>query len=818
MKLKEFSLKLFILIFIIFCFSKCEKEPLVPFNIFETETLGSDTTSLNLSGLEGAPAIIVNGDRIMETDSGYHIKGTLFSESVSGIIPITCGDVEIVNNENGNTKSFSGYGTALFPEVGLFKYIENEFKNGGYFDYLTGKEFKAEEGKEDLPLLDEKYYFGFELDDSEDGESPSVQIKNTKITFNDYYVDTYDPAFIVEGELEYENAVKGKSFKIENLGIGISANGLFPFTPYKFSDRMEEVSGGTGFEEFSGHVFLKGELPLEKYNMRVYGEAVINNTFNENGILDFFDNGFEDGKFMMGMNGTLFFDHDLLEYLPMDLEIELGRATLQTKVSGDETYLRMAGEYKQANLIEEILGSDIMKYIPYTGREGRMYVSMGEEKDDWLFYFETDMSMNIPGMGVTSLQQAIIKVTPDNVEIFAGVQIPYDVGSVSFTGEIFSNGNFTMQGMAECDLNFGGGIRFNSLLDITCSNSGLSIIGSSSLPYSIGDVDIKGSITSECLSMSGMINSQVDFGNGVSLPAVNLELSASSCTGVSMTGNLNFPYDIALVQVEGKLTSSELAFKGLINSHINFGSINMPAVNMAVSASTLNGISFAGQLDVPYNILLVEVTGSLKPEGIRFSGGFGSNIDFGGGFKLPSANMTLSASSVFSEGISFSGELNVPGGIGNVSGFGRISSSAISFGGSLSGGLDIAGVPLLSNSLDVSISTNFGVVMALIYGNINFPCGFGNINCSGSFNSNGSFQMHGSKGYGFDAGLSGDVEISADVSSSDVSFGAHAEACVGEICVGTGGDVNVDWGNRDFELCLDFGVLGDLCLDSGALF
>lgn len=802
-----------VLLFAVMLSASCTKEAIEPFDIFEPEKPAAKQVNVLLNGLEGADSIYVNEGRVMETDSGYHIKGTLFSESLSGLIPVTSGDFKIIKDINGNTKSFSGYGTALFAPVGLFTEIEEGFTAGGYFNYHLGSFFKAQENHEKLPLTDERYYFGFDLDDSEFGAKPTIKMKNTTFTFNEYYVDAKDPAFYIKGDFSYKNLKKGKSFAINDVGIGVSANGLFPFKPYEYSGRMEEVTGGTAFEAFKGNLILSGEIPLKKYPITLYGEMVINNQLSDKGPLDFFENGFEDASFELGANGKVIFDHKLLDILPVDLKVELGHATVQAKFSGDKKYIRFAGEYNQEDMLQKIIGSDAMKYIPHSASEGRMYVSIGSKPDDWKLYIETALSLDVPGLGKTDLQEGMLLISPNGIEIFAKMALPYNINEVSFIGKINTDGSFLMKGETTCDLDIHDDLQFYSHLALEVSNTGVFLAGASRLPYGIGDVEINGEITAECLSLGGLINSQIDFGQGLELPAVNIEMKASSCEGVTLAGKLDIPYGIALVAVEGKLTAQEIALSGLFSSHIDFANgVNMPALDMSLSASTLTGVQFKGVLDVPYNIAHVGVEGLLNYQGLRLAGEFNTDIDFGNGFKLPAANMSILASTVPSEGISFAGNMTMPGSIGELSVTGDLNINGIGFTGYMKSKIGIDGFNF-SNSFAVSVSSSSG---GRINGNINLPGGLADVYVDGWYKPNGSFSLTGSEHHDLDFKvIELGVGFDVTVASNEIDINASGHGCIGvgiaKVCYDPSVSVNPDWGAGKLELCIN--ILGNACID-----
>jgi len=802
--------------FLILTTTGCKKDTFEPFDIFEPEEPADNQVNILLQGLENADDIFVNDGRVMETDSGYHIKGTVFSQSESGLIPVTSGDFKIINDAAGNTQSFSGYGSVVFPDISFFSDIIPEYDPAGDMEYHLGSFFKQEYSDDDLPLLDKRYYFGFNLDESEYGTDPEINIKKSSFVFKQLFFDASDPAFFIKGDYEFSNKKTEKTVLIDNIGIGFSVNGKFPFIPDQYSDRMEEVTGGTAFEKFSGQLILSGEIPLRRFPITIAGEMVLNIAESSRGETDFFENGFDDAEFELGANGKVYFDNSLISALPVDFKVELAHATVQAKFTDNEKSLRFAGEYSDVNMLEKILGTgDALKYISKMSTEGRIYVSVGSNPDDWKFYLETKLSLDIPGLGVTDLQEGMILITPQGVRVFAKIALPYNINTVSFEGYLYTDGNFLLKGETTTQVDIKDDLQFYCDLAMEISNNGVSLGGAASLPYQIGNVDISGSITKDCISFDGMINSQIDFGQGFLLPAVDLELKVSSCEGAFLYGKLDVPYGIALVEVEGKITAQELALSGLFSSHIDFANgVSMPALDMSFKASTITGVALKGVLDVPYNIAHVAVEGAIDKNGLLLSGVFNSNIDLGNGFKLPAANMSIKASTDPDVGILFSGDLTMPGSIGNIGANGSLNSSGISFYGYMNRNIGIDGFSF-SNSFKIGVSSTDG---GYIQGDFNVPGNLGNVYVNGWYQPDGSFSLTGSTGRTIDFEIVElGVNFSLTVSSSQVKISASGHGCVGvgeaEICVDPIVSVNPDWANNTMTLCIDTEVLGQACVE-----
>src|SRR6056297_1431336 len=452
----------FLLIFISYT---CEKEYIEPIDIFDTENL-DDPYDLDLGSSQGLDTLFVNADRIIETEDGYHIKGTLFSKSLTGIIPVTNGDFKITTDESVSslksgfsadfsTFDFTGYGTADFPQVGIMKYSEIDDVPGSYVYYNTGKIFKDESDISQLPLIDERYYFRYKIDDPKKGK----EFKNKKASFKlrEFYMDAHDPATLFIGDYYSKNSKGVKRLVAEQIGIGLSANELWEFNPYQYSDRLEEAVDGTGFYSINGGVYISGIVPIKKYQVKILGQAVINTSYSSLGNLDIFERGFDEASFQMAANGKLLFDNKLVTFLPGLDTIELGRATLLAELGDEGNAIRMAGEYSN-DYLKDFITEKRLKYISFNEKQGVMYLRCTENLDDFIVYLEENISFSVPGLGNKELAKSVFKVTKDQVEVSGIITLPYDIGDVEVIGRINADGSFLLKGTANSSVNFGNGL------------------------------------------------------------------------------------------------------------------------------------------------------------------------------------------------------------------------------------------------------------------------------------------------------------------------------------------------------------------------
>jgi hypothetical protein len=750
------QLIIFLPVLFAICIS-CEKEQVKPIDIFAEESL-TDPVNLNLGNDSGLDKLMVNADRIIETPGGYHVKGTVFSQSVSGIIPVTSGDFTIKTASPPASLSkgiagldFNGYGTADFPSSGLFSVTEVDEIPGSEVYYNTGRTFKAQSVIDLLPLLDDRYYFRYKLDKA--GKGKEYKMKKITIKLKEFYLDARDPATLFAGDVYTEKA-GSKKLLIEQGVLGISANELWEFIPYVYSSNLETVTGGTGFERMNGGISISGIIPIKKYPLKILGQGVINTSYSSNGTFDFFERGFEDASFRLGVNGKLFFSNDLVTFLTNIDTVKLGKATLQAEFSDDDFSIRMAGEYSD-DILERFLGKTMMSFIPYNAREGVMYLRGTKNPDDLLIYVEEKISLQIPGLGVTPLANSVFRITKDAVGLSGTVTLPYNIGDVKVSGVLGYDGTFLLTGLTNCDLDLGAGLIYNADLMVEVSDKGVALSGSMAFPYGIGDVEVTGALSTDELYFRGVIASSIPFPVNASVNS-DLQVSISTKTGISLGGSLSLPGSIGKVEVTGAVNSEELLLKGTIGSgiSINFGNVDIRTnTAFSLTASSRSGIVMTGLASLPLSLGQATATVRVTAGGLSMAGDLGSHIK-------------------------------------------------------------ISGYPLFNADMSVSASTEQGM---RVYGNMQFPGNFGWVYISGTVRNTG-YNMSGdigSKNINFGIGtLSAGFSVGI-TNYSGIDISGSAKGCidllVDEVCATVGVDIEIDYTRNSVRLCVDFPVVGEGC-------
>jgi hypothetical protein len=737
----------------------CERDYTTPIDIFEQETL-DDSVRLATSTNQ----LFVNSDRIEKFGDSYQIKGTIFAQSRSGLIPVSSGDFMLYNSGVSTSKGLSdfsidGYGTFEFPREGVMSQFDNIIAEGSEIYYNSGEFFKSLPGKSKFPLDDDIYYFHYQKDTTKtsnpttgSNKERKRKIKNTGYIFKEYYLDVSDPKVLIYGDY------KTKTNLYKDLWCGLSANYTFDFQPKSYSSNLSDNVGDLGFENFDANLYLSGKIPIKKYNLQIEGEAFISTKFGNKGEYDFFESGIEDAEYRIGCNADLYLDSKLVRILTEP--IHLANATLQAEFIDNNAELRLAGEYTNVNYVEKVLGKTASQFLSSREDKGYGYLRIGDDLDRFILYLEQEVSLNTKLSGTLACQNSVIKCTMDAFELKGIVDLPYDIGEFEVTGLIEKSGNFSFSGDVDAVIDVGYGVKFQSNVRAEITQESIALEGMMNLPYGIGDVLVKGNITDNGLFLEGEIDSGIDLGNGLTVPA-KLKLTIDSNNGVKISGDASLPYGIGTIAVLGGISTSELHLSGSFNSHLGFGDVNLISSKLGVSISTSSGVTLAGSIVLPLEFSTISVVGHVDASDLVLSG----NADLLIGYKGIGLQSNLDISASVVNGIRLNGEIDFRSILDiNVEVNGILSYDDIQLSGTLNGGLgfSLCGVNVnASTGLAMTIGKKHGVSIA---GDITFPFGgLGKANVMGTLNPGKCFDVSGS----FVQNLS-IKEIS--ISASELSF------------------------------------------------
>jgi len=282
-----------------------------------------------------------------------------------------------------------------------------------------------------------------------------------------FVIDPLDPYLYFEGEFD------GVPF-ITAGGIGFSAQGNIGFSP------LVEIYD---IPEFDGNIFLKASLAINPYPFSFDGDGVIGfNPGEKYGIISFLKGEFTD--LTMGINGSVSFSHESLDFF--GISIELGKATgyLDIKAAGNTTF-KFVGDLSQptlmfADVIKQFIGEkagsycEFIDYLQFQRMERIVYGTIAIPNDlkdwdnavtEWELGFKNKCILNLLGFEMI-MGETLLEINSDHLMGYfrwlpQGFTLngPEELDPRDLTQKNFLFGEFTFEG----DFLFSGQF-FNGLL------------------------------------------------------------------------------------------------------------------------------------------------------------------------------------------------------------------------------------------------------------------------------------------------------------------------------------------------------------------
>ncbi len=506
--------KLLILAFIFISFS-CNKQEIDPVDIFEEEEL--DVATASSFELDGLGTVYANLDRINEINDEIQIKGTVFTYSELGdLIPISSGDFTLSGKSGDTFSFFDGYGLGTIPKIGVLDELEAIIDPGSYYSYSTGAELKTY--NESAPLQDDIHYFSIEVENAL-ANKEMLTIGNSTFSFEHLYLDVKDPSIFFQGDAKFS-----ENIEIKNLGVGLSANGLLEFNPYEYSENLT-AQMVRPMEDMFGNIYLTGQIPIKKYSIEIYGEAIIGFVLNDNGFIDFFEEGFENANYRMGVNGKVLVNNDLMKFLPSE-PIELGKATLILQIEDGENYMHVAGEAESTEVIAQVIsnngGEELNEVLAFQESVVEGYFYIGDDLENTKFYFRTATYIELPLIGTQELSEAVLAISAQDVYAYGKMSMP-GVGNVSLEGTFAYDGQFSLKGTTEVKVDLEAA-ELKAQLEFTVTNSGVVV-------EARGTACLDVVVDEECVSLS--VELELDWDAGSAKICANLPEIGKQCTTIN---------------------------------------------------------------------------------------------------------------------------------------------------------------------------------------------------------------------------------------------------------------------------------------------
>ncbi len=431
----KYLLNVFLLLTSLLVLVQCTKENFVePIDPFEVQKLEPNPEVFQLG--EGANAIILKANKgsVIETENGKKIKGSLYVENEKyGDIRLSNGDFEIIEDSSTGLyfTGFKGEAVITLPQEGLLQNLEIPGLTAAPIGYKRGSEFDTDNYA--WPVNEDRYYFYYENLNPFPINITTSAFENVK----KIAIDPTDPFFFISCDL-----VGTPLGDISDAGIAISAQGFIPFNP-------KVTLNDFPMSPFYGNLYITGNVPLGKYPASFSGETVLSFDTDNNEDSDLFFSG-KSADFVLGLNGTVYFEHDALDW--MGISVELGNATLEYYMSrSGDTQLRWAGEMKEitvSDFVNDIIGKDydFLDYLKPSRTEMEFFGAIGTELSIWEMGFRMETSLDLPGFSPIDMGHAYFYINKDRMR-FDGYAVLAGFSGVGVKGNIeFSNGNFVFTG------------------------------------------------------------------------------------------------------------------------------------------------------------------------------------------------------------------------------------------------------------------------------------------------------------------------------------------------------------------------------------
>jgi hypothetical protein len=273
-------------------------------------------------------------------------------------------------------------------------------------------------------------------------------------------LDPFDPFVFASGSLLGLDGVG----KLEDLGIGISAQGLIPFHATTTEGLKQ------GMDDFKGALYLSGSIPLGRLPITVTGETVLDIDPTADGRPL---SALDQAGFQLGVNGEVDLTADFLDVLSFDAKVSHGSA--EVRVTGDDQLAVFSGvlDPEQSWLPREIpLRADVKANVAglisskleqsYLSADGKYHLvgssltkTLGFDISD-LALVEAHLDIDHTGFHLTAKLENAIKVTKD-LELGAGATVDARFGDgkddfdIAIRGDVKVAGVALVSGHAEID-------------------------------------------------------------------------------------------------------------------------------------------------------------------------------------------------------------------------------------------------------------------------------------------------------------------------------------------------------------------------------
>lgn len=682
--------------------SSCQKEVTTPPR--QTVTVPAPVGNAGSS-------FVIESDNMASTADGFDFSGTLNAKTDEGVsFAVGEGSFQVVTNSDSSIASFRGVGMAEFPDVGIFGEIRNSLaweKIKSHIEYETGSYYIQKYGT-DIPLGKNQKYLHIMVFNQDAGDK--FQLKNAGnsiiYSFIDFYVDPKDPSAFFKTQL-YK---PGKNTKE-------AANTVSKFWK-KVSDKLVAL-GKEGFEyaDATGMtigISNNGLFLSQPYDFKISDPE----TFKQNFGFDRFTE--LSSHLFFRLSGIPIPSTGVLQLFG-EAYVHYPVASLIPPLSGES----VKDKYKDA--VDWFLNDEQNGYmVSFTGSVDPGGKGIGLvlgmlpniNKIVGREIFNEDFDFDITGAttqwqvpGINQLGSGQVPSfyrfggevkTPISTEIFGeGIKqylfAPPSANSFFYfnLGPEIEDITFLTESEAHMQIPYFGEIDFGR------SSFMISAAGIEYTARKINEIgplhlsrEITGSLSPEGFSLSSTIDNGITLANGVELFARKMELKMSSDSGITFHGTTELPFGLGEAESSGVMRREGINIKGKLRAGsaiVLSNGMRLPTADMSFSASSnpAEGVQLEGRVDIPH-LGFVHVKGEINTDDFFLEGEVKTaNITFGN-VQLPSANGVVSISRA--KGVYFKTELNLGIVFGtNVLVQGAVNANGITLTGAISKSIRIAG-------------------------------------------------------------------------------------------------------------------------------
>ena len=424
--------------------------------------------------------------------NGFQIDGSLLVQLPKGqqlLLAEAHIKLEYDSAKGEGLQSVSGTCRVPFPAFGLGE--------NASFDDLVYASIGWDLGKNienvEAPMQDDRHYFYLTFSAGLGMNLGTAKVSVPGGTSNTIVIDPFDPYLFVKGDL----LSFGGLSPIDDAGIGMSWQGLIPFTPANTWGVEQQA------KPFNGHLWLEGGISLgPKIPLSISGNTVIDVDPNDDGKSVFVDPA---GGIQLGANADLAVSPGYKK-LPITLDIPVASATVVAKLTDQEQWAYFSGKiapdktglppvipvsFDQSVQVAGYLNSDIEQ--SFLKAEGSYKINASS--------IEAWTGINLSDLGVAQADLTIDKngvlVTGTATTSFAPVVgLNGNAAVEAFFGGTPTNWYVTMDGQLAVK-----GIDLSANAHAKLDSTGMFVSGKFQTPLSL--VDMSGNITKNGVDIQG---------------------------------------------------------------------------------------------------------------------------------------------------------------------------------------------------------------------------------------------------------------------------------------------------------------------------